>query len=234
MARMASTTLPGAAALTGLRARARSARRFALIALTVAIAALATTQVLAERAPTREGTRPLAWLALALFALAVPALAATQAIWGARARRVREGERALYGRPSSGARRPAVRLGVAGCWLVTLLLGFTVPRLFRESALYGIAESLAGAIGVLAPACLAAGVLFALWWTRETFAGRTRSPHDPWDPGQEGTRRVAAWAGAAVTTAALVGARAHLWEPATWLVCALLVATLVSVVVTRE
>ncbi|MEU7892490.1 hypothetical protein AB0B45_06435 [Nonomuraea sp. NPDC049152] len=231
---MATTPLPGAAALTGLRARARSARRSALIALTAAIASLATTQLLAERAPTREGTRPLAWAALAVFTLAVPALAATQAIWGARAHRVRERERALYGHPSAGARPSTARLGMAGGWLVTLLLGFTVPRLFQESALYGVAASLAGAIEIVAPAGFAVGVFFALWWTREAFASRTRSPHDPWDPGQEGTRRVAAWAGAAVTTAALVGARAHLWEPATWLVCALLVATLVSVVVTRE
>ncbi|MFE3453846.1 hypothetical protein ACFXJ8_33465 [Nonomuraea sp. NPDC059194] len=226
--------LPGAAALLSLRARARSARRFALIALTAAIAAQAATQLLAERAPTREGTRPLAWLALAVFALAVPALVATQAIWASRARRARERERALYGHPSGGARHAACRLGMAGGWLVTLLLGFTVPRLFEESALYGTAESLAAALEVVALAGLAVGVLFTMWWTREALASRTRSPHDPWDPGRVATKGPAAWAGAAVATAALVAARAHLWEPATWLVCALLVATLVPVVVTRE
>ncbi|MGV9306817.1 hypothetical protein ACWDLG_25895 [Nonomuraea sp. NPDC003727] len=230
----AAGSLPGATALAGLRGRARSARRSALVALTVAISALATTQLLAERAPTREGTRPLAWLALAAFALAVPVLAATQAVWAARARRVRRREHALYGRPSAGPRQSAGRLAVAGGWAVTLLLGVTVPRLFQESALYGLADSLAGALEVAAPACLAAGVCFALWWTREALAGRTGSPHDPWDPGQARAGRPAAWAGATVTTAALVAARAHLWEPAGWLVCALMAAALVSVVVTRE
>lgn len=222
------TTHPGADAIAGLRAHARSARRLAVAVLVASIASLATAQMLAERAPTREGTRPFAWLALAVLALAVPAMALTQAAWGARSRRVRVREQALYAKVSSGPRQAASRLGIAAGWAVTLLLGFTVPRLFRESALYGLATAMSQAIEVVALAGLAAAVFFAIWWMRDTLAHAAASPGDPWDPGHRGPgrERRPAWAGAAAATCALVAARAHLWEPATWLLCALLALTL--------
>ncbi|GAA2359235.1 hypothetical protein GCM10010404_10580 [Nonomuraea africana] len=227
MAGMA-TPLPGADVIAGLRAHARSARRLAVAVLVASIASLATAQMLAERAPTREGTRPFAWLALAVLALAVPAMALTQAVWGARSRAVRLREQALYARPSSGPRHAACRLGVAAGWALTLLLGFTVPRLFMESALYGLAGATSQAIEVVALAGFAAGVFFAIWWTRDALVHRTASPSDPWDPGRQerGGERRAAWAGAATATFALVAARAHLWEPGTWLLYALFGVTL--------
>ncbi|GAA3537985.1 hypothetical protein GCM10022419_017440 [Nonomuraea rosea] len=233
---------PGAQEVAGLRARARAARRRALVALSASIALLATVQLLADRAPTREQALPLAILSLTVFLAALPALAITQCIWGTRARLVRERERELYAGAPSGRARPLTRLAVAGCWAVTLLLGWTAPRFFRASARYAFADSLSWAVEALAVTSCAAGVLFLLWWARDALGMLARalrsggSPGDPWDPGR-GTRPrggAALWTGAAVAVAALLGARAHLWEPATGVVYGLLTAALVCGVVTDE
>lgn len=233
---------PGAQELAGLRARARTARRRAFVALSASIALLATAQLLADRAQTREQTLPLAVLSLVVFAAAVPALAITQYVWGTHARHVHRKERELYAAPRTGRVRPLSRLAVACCWAVTLLLGWTAPRLFREAALYGFADSLGRATEALALMSLATGVLFVLWWARDALGTLARalrsggSPGDPWDPGRGARRRegAALWTGAAVAVAALVGARAHLWEPATVVVYTLLTAALVCGVVTDE
>ena len=234
---------PGAQELAGLRAQARSARRGALVALTASIALLTTAQLLADRAATKEQTLPLAVLSLAVFTAALPAMAITQYVWGARARRVRDRERELYATAFSGRARALARLAVAGCWAVTLLLGWTVPRLFDQAAQYGVAGTLSAVIEATAPVAVAAGVLFLLWWGRDvalTVARALRSgggaPGDPWDPGRGMRRREGTllWTGAAVAIAALLGARAHLWEPATGIVYGLLTAALVCGVVTDE
>lgn len=107
---------PGAQELAGLRARARAARRGALVALTASIALLTSVQLLADRATTREQTLPLAVLSLALFAAALPVMAITQYVWGARARQVRRRERELYAAARSGRARPLTRMAVAACW----------------------------------------------------------------------------------------------------------------------
>ncbi|MFI6595275.1 hypothetical protein ACIBHX_03455 [Nonomuraea sp. NPDC050536] len=232
---------PGARAVTGLRAQAQSARRTALIALSGSIALITAAQLLAERARTREGTLPLAVLALGLFLGALPVLAVTQGIWGARARAVRRRELELYSAARGAWPRLASRLGVAACWAVTLLLGFTVPRLFRESGMYGLAGALTSAADVVAIPAYAAGAFFLLWWGRDAAMtlARVRSggaPGDPWDPGsgRRGRGVAALWAGAVLAVTALVAARAHLWEPPTALVYALLAAALVLALVTRE
>lgn len=235
---------PGAREVAGLRTRARSARRTALIALSGSIALLASAQMLAERAPTREETLPLAVLALLVFLGALPVLAVTQAAWGVRVRRVRRREQELYaaaGEPPLA--RVLSRLGVAACWTVTLLLGCTVPRLFRESGLYGAADAMGAAVEVLSLAGYVAAVFFSAWWARGALAllpsragARAGVPGDPWDPGRRAPRRrvTALWSGTAVAVAALLGARAHLWEPATAVLYALLAAALVCGVVTDE
>ncbi|MEV4803434.1 hypothetical protein AB0K18_25810 [Nonomuraea sp. NPDC049421] len=233
---------PGAQELAGLRARARSARRGALVALTASIALLTTAQLLADRAATREQTLPLAVLSLAVFAAALPAMAITQYVWGARARRVREREHELYAAAFSGRARPLARLAVAGCWAVTLLLGWTVPRLFGQAAQYGLADALSAVTDAMAWASMGAGALFLPWWARDAALTVTRvlraggSPGDPWDPGRSARPREGAmlWTGAAVAIAALLGARAHLWEPATGIVYGLLTTALVCGVVTDE
>nr|SBO99131.1 hypothetical protein BN4615_P8647 [Nonomuraea gerenzanensis] len=233
---------PGAQEVAGLRATARAARRGALVALTASIALLTTVQLLADRAATREQTLPLAVLSLALFVAALPVMAITQYVWGTRARLVRRRERELYAAPRSGRLRPLTRLAVAACWTVTLLLGWTVPRLFRDAALPAFADALSWAAEALSVVSVAAGVLFLLWWARDAAGMLARalrsggSPGDPWDPGA-GTRPgagAALWTGAAVAVVALLGARAHLWEPATGVVYALLTAALVCGVVTDE
>ncbi|SEG35548.1 hypothetical protein SAMN05444920_102691 [Nonomuraea solani] len=233
---------PGAQEVAGLRAGARTARRRAFVALCASIALLTTVQVLADRATTREQALPLAVLSLALFAAALPALAVTQYVWGARARRLRRRERELYAVARSGRTRPLSRLAVACGWAATLLLGWTVPRFFRDAALYGFADALSWAVEALSVLSAAAGVLFLLWWARDAVGILARvlrpggSPGDPWDPGH-GTRPregAALWTGAAVAVAALLGARAHLWEPATGVIYALLTAALVCGVVTDE
>ncbi|MFC4009650.1 hypothetical protein ACFOY2_20655 [Nonomuraea purpurea] len=233
---------PGAHEVAGLRARARNARRSALVALSTSIALQATAQLLADRAATREQTLPLAVLSLAVFVVALPTLAATQYVWGARARHVRRRERELYADVPSGRVRPLSRICVACCWAVTLLLGWTSPRFFRQAAWYAFADALNWAAEALAVLSLSAGVLFLLWWAREALEMLTRvrrpggSPGDPWDPGSGARRGEGAvlWTGAIVAVAALVGARAHLWEPATGVVYGLLTVALVCGVVTDE
>ncbi|MEV0380966.1 hypothetical protein [Nonomuraea sp. NPDC050643] len=233
---------PGAQEVAGLRAGARAARRRAFVALCASIALLTTAQLLADRAATREQALPLAILSLAIFGAALPALAVTQYVWGTRARRVRRRERELYAVARSGRTRPLSRLAVAGGWAATLLLGWTVPRLFRDAALYSFADALSWAVEALAVISAAAGVLFLLWWARDALGILARalrsggSPGDPWDPGHGARPRegAALWTGAAVAVAALLGARAHLWEPATGVIYALLTAALVCGVVTDE
>lgn len=239
---------PGALAMTGLRARARAARRTAIVTLSCSLALIAFSQSLAERAPAGEETLPLAVLALTLFLTALPALAVTQAVWGARMRAVRRGEHELYASPPGTPLRALSRLG-AGCgWAVTLLLGCTVPRPFRESGLYGLAHALGQVTEGLALVGSAAGVCFMVWWAREAWGQPARvgrpggSPGDPWDPDRLARRRksptlrtsLGLRVGAGVAVAGLVGARAHLWEPATVTLYALLAAVLVCGVVTGE
>ncbi|MGN9782876.1 hypothetical protein ACTMTF_15695 [Nonomuraea sp. ZG12] len=69
-------------------------------------------------------------------------------------------------------------------------------------------------------------------------AGRAGGvPGDPWDPGRGAPRRrrgAVLWAGAAGAVAALLGARAHFWTPATPMIYALLVTTFACMVVTDE
>lgn len=233
---------PGARAVSGLRTQARAARRIALIALSGSIALLSSVQMLAERAPTRQETLPLAVLALALFLVALPALAFTQVVWGARMRMVREREHELYAARSAPLARVASRLAVAAAWAVTLLLGLTGPRLFRQSGLYGFADTISQAMEVLALTGYVAGVFFAIWWARDALGTLARAgrpgvpPDDPWDPGHGTPRRggAALWSGAAIAVTALVCARAHLWEPGTLLLFALLATALVCPLVTGE
>lgn len=233
---------PGAQELAGLRTRARSARRVALVALIAFIALLATVQLLADRTPAREQTLPLAALSLAVFAAALPTLAITQYVWGARARRVRRREHELYAATRSGLARPLSRLGIAAGWAVTLLLGCTAPRFFRAAARHALADTLGLVAEAIVLTGFAAGVCFLLWWARDTMGMLARawrsggSPGDPWDPGSGARPRrgAALWTGAAVAVAALVGARAHLWEPTTGVVYGLLTAALVCGVVTDE
>ncbi|MEV4892187.1 hypothetical protein AB0K48_22655 [Nonomuraea sp. NPDC055795] len=300
--------LPGARVVTGLRRHARAARRLALIALSGSIALPAAVQMLAERAATREETLPYAVAALLLSLASLPALAATQAVWGVRMRRVRRRELELYAVTGAPLTRALSRLGVAACWTVTLLLGYTVPRLFRESGLYGTAVTLTRAVELLTLAGYAAAVFFAAWWARgalSTLAGIARSGHspgDPWDPDHArhpadpnqartqtphpsgpatpdtptlpfttptptptaatatapgtatatapgtGTakpyrmkatiraarRPAVTWTATALAVIALLGGRAHLWEPAALTVGALLLTALVCGVVTGE
>ncbi|MCA2220189.1 hypothetical protein [Nonomuraea aurantiaca] len=233
---------PGAVALTGLRARARAARRTAIATLSGSLALITFSQSLAERVPARADTLPLAVLALMLFLAALPALALTQTVWGARVRAVRRRERELYASPPRTPPRALSRLSVGCGWAVTLLLGCTVPRPFRESGLYGFADAMSRVTEALALAGSAAGVCFLVWWARgaggkPARAGRPGgSPGDPWDPDRLTRRRrgPALHTGAAVAVAALVGARAHLWEPSTLTLSALLAAVLVCGVVTDE
>ncbi|MFI9554314.1 hypothetical protein [Nonomuraea endophytica] len=307
--------LPGARVVTGLRTHARAARRIALIALSGSIALPASVQMLAERAATREETLPYAVAALLLSLASVPALAATQAVWGVRMRRVRRRELELYTVTAAPLTRALSRLGVAACWVVTLLLGYTVPRLFRDSGLYGTADTLTRAVELLTLAGYAAAVFFATWWARgalSTLSGIARSgrsPGDPWDPAHahtkhpaepahahsaapahtthpsahaspdtptlpfttqtpvqtatpaatrtttetavakpyqikktyrmraaiSATRRPAVtWTATALAVIALLGGRAHIWEPAALTVGALLLTALVCGVVTGE
>ncbi|MFI6903004.1 hypothetical protein ACIBKY_17205 [Nonomuraea sp. NPDC050394] len=299
--------LPGARVVTGLRTHARAARRLALIALSGSIALPASVQMLAERAATREETLPYAIAALLLSLASLPALAATQAVWGVRMRRVRRRELELYAVTGAPLTRALSRLGVAACWAVTLLLGYTVPRLFRESGLYGTADTLTRAVELLTLAGYVAAVFFATWWARgalSTLVGLARSgrsPGDPWDPDNArhptepnqthaqaarpsdpaapdtptlpfatpmpmsmpvptptatatGTaqpyrmkqsyrmkatiraarRPAVTWTATALAVVALLGGRAHLWEPAALTVGALLLTALVCGVVTGE
>ncbi len=234
---------PGAQAVAGLRARARAARRIALIALTGSIALLCAAQLLAERAAGTSAALPLAALALALFLGALPTLAITQAVWGARARETRRREFALYAASPASPLRPLSRPAMACGWALVVLLGGALPPLFADAGQHTVATALARAITVAcAVACLGAGACLCLWWARAARgmpprAGRSGgSPGDPWDPGPGAHRRRGAvlWAGAAVAVAALLGARAHFWTPPTLLIYALLVATFACMVVTDE
>lgn len=224
---MLSTEIPGARAVTALRTRAGAARRGALIALCGSIALLCCVQLLGERAPTRQETLPLAVLALIVFLLALPALAFTQLVWGARMRKVRERELQLYGTCASPRWS---RLAVAGCWALTLLLGLTVPDLFDQAGLYGFADAAGSALEVVALGGCVAGVLFCLGWARDV---RAAGPGDPWDPGHRRGGH-ALWASAALAVLALVTARAHLWEPTAIVLYLLLAASVVCPLVTRE
>ncbi|WP_157383013.1 hypothetical protein [Nonomuraea coxensis] len=232
---------PGAVELAALRAGARAARRNACVALVASLALLSAAQVLADRSP-REHAPTLAALSLAIFAAALPVLAVTQYVWGRRARRVRHRERELYAVARSGRARPLTRLAVAAGWAVTLLLGGSLPQLLRRAGLESAATVLTWAVEASAVIGLTAGVSFLLWWARDAVGMLTRaprpagSPGDPWDPGPGARPRTGAalWTGAALAVAALVGARAHLWEPATGWVYALLTAALVCGVVTDE
>ncbi|MEW9549416.1 hypothetical protein [Nonomuraea sp. NPDC050783] len=232
---------PGAVELAALRAAARVARRSAGVALVVGIALPAAAQVLAERA-TREQAPALAAFSLAALAAALPVLAVTQYVWGVRARRVRHRERELYARARSGRARPLSRLGVAACWAVALLLGCALPHLLRRAALDSAAGALSWAVEALRVLGPVAGVSFLLWWARDVAGMLTRvrrpggSPGDPWDPGPGARPRTGAalWTGAALAVTALVGARAHLWEPATGWIYTFLTAALVCGVVTDE
>ncbi|WP_346101156.1 hypothetical protein [Nonomuraea maheshkhaliensis] len=233
---------PGAKEMARLRERARAGRRGAFVALVASISLLTTVQLIADRATTREQVLPQALLSLGVFAVAVPALALTQVVWGVRARMVRRREQELYAFVRSGRARPLTRLAVAAGWTVTLLLGWTVPRFFREAAWYTFADALAWTVEVLSVVSVAAGVLFLLWLARDVAMAVARalrsggSPGDPWDPGLGTRARKGAvlWTGAVVAVVALLGARAHLWEPATGIVYLLLAAALVCGVVTDE
>ncbi len=234
---------PGAQAVADLRARARAARRIALIALTGSIALLCAAQLLAERAATKQETLPPAVLALVVFLGALPTLAITQAIWGARAREARRREHELYAAPSAAALRPLGRLAMACGWALVVLLGGALPRLFADAGQDALAAVLAGAVTVTGVVlCSVAVVCSCLWWARDARGMPTRasrsggSPGDPWDPGPGAHRRRGAvlWTGAAVTVAALLGARAHFWAPPTPMIYALLVATFACLVVTDE
>jgi len=237
-----ATPLPGARAVTVLRARARAARRVALLALTGSIALLCGAQLLAEREPAGRPTFPLAVLALAVFLAALPTLAITQAIWGARTRAARRRESELYAAPPAAPLRAAGRLAVACGWAMVVLLGCTVPQLFGAAGEHAAAAVLTRAVNVLTAAGMVAAGCFALWWARDALGAPGRadrpggSPGDPWDPGRGGHRRASAalWTGATVAVAALLGARAHLWHPATGMVYALLAVTFVCGVVTDE
>ncbi|MFI7447826.1 hypothetical protein ACIBQX_10050 [Nonomuraea sp. NPDC049714] len=283
---------PGAQAVAGLRARTRTARRIALIALTGSLALLSATQLLAERAATPSAVLPptaqppalqpsavLAVLALVVFVGALPVLALTQAAWGLRVRETRRREHELYVAPPASRLRPLSRLGMACGWALVVLLGGALPRLFADAGRHAVATVLADAVNVLAMAATAAGMCFCLcwardalrrarddpWWTRNG-RGRVRGttpwsardalqparaprgiparagraggvPGDPWDPGRGARRRrrgAVLWAGAAVAVAALLGARAHFWTPATPMIYALLVTTFACMVVTDE
>ncbi|MGW0479714.1 hypothetical protein [Nonomuraea sp. NPDC003214] len=292
---------PGASSVAALRARALAARRAARTALTSSIALLCAVQLIAERAPAGQDTLPLAVLALAVSLGAPPALALTQAVWGARARAVRRRESELYAAPPS----PGLALGrlaVAAGWAVLVLLACAVPQLFTAAGHPAPAGALT--IPLTAIACLAG------WWTTTRTPGRAASwapprsgparvgavppsasaapsgpaetraerpgrmgrasrwapprsgparvgaasrsggagrgaasgwagkvPGDPWDPGRgarTGGWGRASWACAVAGVVALVGARAHLWDPHIAVVYALLAATLVCGVVTGE
>ncbi|WP_336205786.1 hypothetical protein [Nonomuraea sp. LPB2021202275-12-8] len=233
---------PGAQEVTGLRARARAARRTACLALTCSVALLCAAQLLAERARTAQETLPLAVLALAVFLGALPTLAITQALWGARARAARRREQELYAAPPASPPRVLSRLAMAGGWVVLVLLGAALPRLFGDSGQHAVAAVLTSGVEMLALTGSVAVVCLSLWWARDSAGMPARasrsggSPGDPWDPGPGARRRGGAvlWTGAVVAVAALLGARAHLWTPATAVVYALLAATFVCGLVTDE
>jgi hypothetical protein len=234
---------PGAQAVAGLRARARAARRIALIALTGSIALLCAAQLLAERAATKQEALPAAGLALAVFLGALPSLVITQAIWAARARETRRREHELYAAPAASPLRPLGRLAMACGWALVVLLGGALPRLFADAGRHALAAVLAGAVTVAGiAACSVAGVCSCLWWARDARGMPMRasrsggSPGDPWDPGPGARRRRGAVlrTGAAVAVAALLGARAHFWTLPTPMIYALLVATFACIVVTDE
>ncbi|MCG5213977.1 hypothetical protein [Streptosporangium sp. KLBMP 9127] len=227
---LSTGVLPGSVTLTRLRARTRATRRLALAGLLGAVCLLATAQILTERAPAGEPALPYAVVALGTFVLALPALALTQLVWGLRARKSAAFERELFVVPPRT--RTLSRLGVAAGWAVVLLLGLTLPRLFGDSGLYGVAGPLANAAGPLALAGYAAGVVFTAWWARDVARALARarqaedSPGDPWDPerGRRPARGRTLWAGAAGCAGALLAARAHLWDPSSPAVCVLALA----------
>ncbi len=236
----------GADSVALLRARAGAARRAACACLMAVLALLPAAGLLADRAGTAQQALPPAVLSLAVFLGGLPALAVTQAVWGARAELLRRRERELYGVARSARLWPLTRPAVALGWAVTLLLGCTVPGLFRAAGRDALAGTLSWVIETTATALAAAGAVAGVWllfsWAREAAGMRTRagrpggSPGDPWDPGP-GARphgTAALWACAAAADVGLVAARAHLWEPSTGLVCALLAAALACAVVTDE
>lgn len=232
-----STTLappPGAMAVAALRARARAARRRAEVVLAAALLVPPVLHLLAERA-SGAWAAPLAVLTLVSFAVAVGAMAGTQAVWGLRAREVRRRERELYAAPKSEPWRPVARLGMACGWAVVVLLAGTVPYLF---------EGFAVALERATPVLIAAGTWFAVWWAVDTVSVAARAlgfgppPGDPWDPGAASeagrVRRIARWAGMTVAVAGVLAARGRLWDPGPVLICVLAVAGLACALVTDE
>ncbi|MCC5577685.1 hypothetical protein IMZ11_18835 [Microtetraspora sp. AC03309] len=226
---------PGSARLTLLRARAAGARRTALLMLGISTTLLVTVQLLAERADTGRAASPYAVAALAVFIVTLPALTASQVLWGIREQEARSGEREVFAtRPRPDARRLLARLAIAACWAVVVLLGLTMPRLFTDAGLYGAADRLASAAETLAMTCYMGGMAFLLWWGRDVIvaAARRQPPSDPWDdagPPRPRERRLPAVA-AIVLVLALISARAHLWAPGAVTVLALAVTALTACV----
>ncbi|GLW96629.1 hypothetical protein [Microtetraspora sp. NBRC 16547] len=227
---------PGSARLTLLRERAAGARRSALLTLGISTTLLVTVQLLAERADTGRAAAPYAVAALVLFAVTLPALTASQVLWGIREQEARSGEREVFAtRSRPDTRRLLTRLAVAACWAVVVLLGLTLPRLFTDAGLYGAADRLGSAAETLAMTCYMGGMAFLLWWGRDVIvaAARRQPPPDPWNdaaPSRPRARRLPSTA--AITLAlALISARAHLWAPHTVTVLALAAVALAACVV---
>ncbi|WP_433224431.1 hypothetical protein [Microtetraspora malaysiensis] len=228
---------PGAVRLAYLRERAAGARRAALLVLGISTTLLVAVQLLAERTETGRAAAPYAVAALVVFAAALPAMTASQVLWGLREQEARVGEREVFAtRSRPHIRRLLARLSVAACWAVLVLLGLTVPRLFTDAGLYGAADRLADVAETLAMTCYMSGMAFLLWWGKDVImaAARRRPPSDPWDdvPGayRPLPRRLPG-AAALLPLLALIGARAHLWTPDTLTVLALAAMALAACVV---
>ncbi|WP_067131267.1 hypothetical protein [Microtetraspora malaysiensis] len=228
---------PGAVRLAYLRERATGARRAALLVLGISTTLLVTVQLLAERTETGQAAAPYAVAALVVFAATLPAMTASQVLWGLREQEARVGEREVFAtRSRPHIRRLLARLSVAVCWAVLVLLGLTVPRLFTDAGLYGAADRLADVAETLAMTCYMSGMAFLLWWGRDVImaAARRRPPSDPWDDVPGASRplpRRLPGAAALLPLLALIGARAHLWTPDTLTVLALAAVALAACVV---
>lgn len=225
--------------LTRLRSRAQALGRLAASVTAASIAAVTSAQLLVARVPGGRAA-PFAAAALALFVIAVPSMAAAQIHWARAVAGAVRLENELFARVCAppAARRAACRLLAAAGWGIMLLLGLTLPRLLSESGLYGVASSARRGAEAAAYAAYAAGAGFAIWWIKDVAAGAVHAlrgspaPGDPWDPGSPvGARRGAGLcAGAALAVAALIAARAHLWNPSAMLVFGLLFGTLAALI----